>query len=462
MLAQRPLSWADFLKSLKAFSGSSIKSLGDGHKKLEKTRFFNNLLPKIVIRAIAIPRMVDNSIPLLKRGMNHSITMSQEQVACLLANAFLCTFQKQKNVQRGKDYGEINFAPFLSAIGHQIQEKFLCIENYFNRVYGVSPPKGVITFQRVGIANLPELEGSNVKLSGIQVSLSTETVHERGKGCLRMIYTTEVFGERVLQAECSENEIPFFLHPELIVSLLFCENLDDNEAIVVSGCEKFNEQVANAKKFRWKSDYIDTTPCDNFRRRLTNFVITKANFDEKYHQQFYPEIVLRDFRRTYAGLFCHQEGRSTIPVIARRWPPDRIKRSKHLTFLILLLACNFSQRNLIFCTEKEVKFRAEIHSLFNYFDMHNITAGMIYEAIKEFNVYANERVISKKLHPHKELFQFINKWHFDNVIRPALEETFGIREPKFTQIGDTLAVIQNTSPSTSNAPKYVIKVMSRL
>ncbi|KAL0178064.1 hypothetical protein M9458_026958, partial [Cirrhinus mrigala] len=49
-------------------------------------------------------------IPLLKSRMNQSLTMSQEQIACLLANAFFCTFPR-RNSRKSEyaNYPEINF-----------------------------------------------------------------------------------------------------------------------------------------------------------------------------------------------------------------------------------------------------------------------------------------------------------------------------------------------------------------
>lgn len=50
------------------------------------------------------------AMPLLKAGMNHSITMSQEQVACLLANAFFCTFPRRNSRRKEYwNYPDINF-----------------------------------------------------------------------------------------------------------------------------------------------------------------------------------------------------------------------------------------------------------------------------------------------------------------------------------------------------------------
>lgn len=54
-------------------------------------------------------------IPLLKQKMNHSITMSQEQIASLLANAFFCTFPRRNAKMKSEysSYPDINFNRYV-------------------------------------------------------------------------------------------------------------------------------------------------------------------------------------------------------------------------------------------------------------------------------------------------------------------------------------------------------------
>ncbi|KAF9967990.1 hypothetical protein BGZ70_007274 [Mortierella alpina] len=58
----------------------------------ERTRFFNVILPKMQALALRLPELVKEPIPFLKEQEDSAVTLSQEQIACLLANAFFCTF----------------------------------------------------------------------------------------------------------------------------------------------------------------------------------------------------------------------------------------------------------------------------------------------------------------------------------------------------------------------------------
>ncbi|KAG0326773.1 hypothetical protein BG004_002905 [Podila humilis] len=58
----------------------------------ERDRFFRVLLPRMQELALRLPELVKKPIPFLKQQEDSAVTLSQEQIACLLANAFFCTY----------------------------------------------------------------------------------------------------------------------------------------------------------------------------------------------------------------------------------------------------------------------------------------------------------------------------------------------------------------------------------
>lgn len=73
----------------------------------ESQYFFQSLLPKIVSLALQLPELILTPIPLLSQGRPHSISLTRQQIASLLANAFLCTFPSKKEICH--TYPLINF-----------------------------------------------------------------------------------------------------------------------------------------------------------------------------------------------------------------------------------------------------------------------------------------------------------------------------------------------------------------
>ena len=71
--------------------------------------------------------------------MNHSISMSQEQCACILANAFFCTFPDRCYNENPASLPYINFNGLYGRSKHEKGsnsnvEKLKCILHYFQRV----------------------------------------------------------------------------------------------------------------------------------------------------------------------------------------------------------------------------------------------------------------------------------------------------------------------------------------
>lgn len=64
----------------------------------------------------------------------------------------------------------------------------------------------------------------------------------------------------MLTEGCTQEEIRFIICPEMIVSLLICEMMKDNECITLVGCERFSSYQGYAKSLEFKATYVDKTP----------------------------------------------------------------------------------------------------------------------------------------------------------------------------------------------------------
>jgi len=105
-----------------------------------------DLIPKIAKLAVDLPDICTRPIRLLRQQKNFMVAMSQYQAACLLANAFFCTYPTAS----GK-FADVNFMGLFrqSRTGRCASQhaKLDCIFNYFRRVT-TNPPTGIITFRR--------------------------------------------------------------------------------------------------------------------------------------------------------------------------------------------------------------------------------------------------------------------------------------------------------------------------
>ena len=83
----------------------------------ESTQFFDEVLPQMIDLALQLPQIVTQSVPLLRQKRNRSLFLSQHQIACLLANAFFCTFPKRSQTnEEYKNFPIINFLRYYLLI----------------------------------------------------------------------------------------------------------------------------------------------------------------------------------------------------------------------------------------------------------------------------------------------------------------------------------------------------------
>lgn len=74
----------------------------------------------------------------------------------------------------------------------------------------------------------------------------------------------------------TQEEVRFSINPELTVSLLFTEELNDNEVLVITGSEQFNNYTGYSQTFKFAGNFQDNTGLDSQGRRATQILAIDA------------------------------------------------------------------------------------------------------------------------------------------------------------------------------------------
>ncbi|KAG8287523.1 hypothetical protein J6590_034897 [Homalodisca vitripennis] len=256
-------------------------------EEVETEYFFAKVLPKVVELALSLPTLLTQGVPLLKQHVTHSISLTQQQISCLLANAFLCTFPRRNTGKKDSEYStypSINFnrlftGDYVEDKGRlpSLHEKLKCLINYFRRVT-TKVPEGVVTYSRhyVPPGELPDWSKATNRLPNMYVS-STGTIEDEGTNMLQVDFANRFIGGGVLGRGCVQEEIRFVICPELLLARLFAEVLDDTEAIIISGCERFSTYQGYSNTFEWTGNVEDSTPRDSGGRRLCTVLAIDAS-----------------------------------------------------------------------------------------------------------------------------------------------------------------------------------------
>ena len=71
----------------------------------------------------------------------------------------------------------------------------------------------------------------------------------------------------------------FSMHPEMLLSLLFCEELDPHEAVLMEGCEHFSRGRGYSRTFAFDGAFNDSAPMfDIYYRSFPSFLIVLLLF----------------------------------------------------------------------------------------------------------------------------------------------------------------------------------------
>lgn len=357
----------------------------------ETAMFFGSVLPRVVELALSLPRLVTHAVPLLQRQQPYRLSLSQQQTACLLANALFCTFPRRNASGARSEYARypsINFSHLFSGSGSRgirpVQAaKLKCLFHYFARVTS-HMPEGVLTFSRQVLHPAPQWERSEASLTKLRVD-STGTIEDNGHGMLQVDFANRFVGGGVLGGGCVQEEIRFLVCPELMVSRLFTEALEDNECLVVTGAEQFSSYHGYSSGFEWAGSVTDSTVRDGWGRRQTVVVAMDALHLRDKDSQFKPGLLRRELNKAYCGFMGGDPtpcGRG-MAVATGNWGCGAFGGDVRLKALLQLMAAAVSGRDVVYFTFGDRQLQEDLFSMHRYctergFKVRELWAGLLH------------------------------------------------------------------------------------
>lgn len=363
-------------------------------EKEEADVYFRDVLPGMVSLALQLPELVTGPLPLLRKHKCHTVSLSQLQIGSLLANAFFCTFPRRNSTKRGSEYAaypDINFNRLFQCGGtsdsNSVLEKLKCILNYFRRICK-SCPQGTVTFSRryMSPGSFPNWGKSTKQLPKLHIT-SSGFIENEGSGMLQVDFANKFIGGGVLGWGCVQEEIRFVVCPELIVSRLFTECLDNTEALIIAGCERFSAYTGYGHTFEWAGDYRDETPFDPAGRRHCSIVAMDALCFGNPSTQYNMQNLVREVNKAYVG-FCEPEGHegSALPPVATgNWGCGAFRGDAQLKALLQLIAAGEAGRALVYFTFGDQTLCDRIYGMYKYLTDNSVNVGHLWNLLNQYS-----------------------------------------------------------------------------
>uniref|UniRef100_A0A3Q4MRB4 poly(ADP-ribose) glycohydrolase n=1 Tax=Neolamprologus brichardi TaxID=32507 RepID=A0A3Q4MRB4_NEOBR len=366
---------------------------------------FESLLPDMVQLALRASELCTKPIPLLKAGMNHSITMSQEQVASLLANAFFCTFPRRNSRKTEySNYPDINFFRLFEGSSAKKTEKLKTLMCYFKSVTE-KMPTGLVTFTRKSLNKPPNWKSSQTPLTKLHITCEG-TIEEDGYGMLQVDFANRFVGGGVTGSGLVQEEIRFLINPELIVSRLFTEALDHNECLIITGTQQYSKYKGYAQTYQWGGSRLDTTPSDGWQRRCTTIVAIDALQFRNFLEQFHPDRLNRELNKAYCGFAGPEEKSQNLAAVATgNWGCGVFGGDKRLKALLQMLAAAEAGRDVAYFTFGDSQLMTDVHNMHSFLIQKNISVGKAYDLLGQY--YSSECKNCLGRRPDVSLYSFI-------------------------------------------------------
>uniref|UniRef100_UPI00398ED415 poly(ADP-ribose) glycohydrolase-like n=1 Tax=Pristiophorus japonicus TaxID=55135 RepID=UPI00398ED415 len=365
----------------------------------ERHNLLANVLPKMAKLALQLPRLCSKPIPLLKQGQNQAITMSQKQIACLLANAFFCTFPHRNSTQPRSEYSNfpnINFSGLFAKCSQRTSEKLKTIFCYFCSVTS-NMPNGLVTFQRCVLRSPVQWSRSVHQLTDLCVT-SVGSI-EDAEGKLQVDFAAAMVGGGVLGSGLVQEEIRFLINPELIVARLFTEKLQENECLVITGAERYSKHQGYSDSYRWQGSYHDATLRDSWLRRSTQIVAIDAVNFRNPREQYEAVYLDRELNKAYCGFSCRViPDRQHSAIATGNWGCGAYKGDAKLKALLQIMAASQAHRDVVYYTFGDRGLERSIKEMYTFLKMKHVTVGQLYKVLEKYSRMNSRSSVARDLY----------------------------------------------------------------
>ncbi|KAL6740254.1 hypothetical protein Aduo_013626 [Ancylostoma duodenale] len=383
---------------IKSFDG--LLGFMDGLSVAEEREALD-IMAGIAKLAVNAKFIITAPLPLLTANRPGSVTLSQEQCACLLAHAFYCTFRRERH-----NYNRINFAGIFHGSNPLSHVKLRFILNYFSLVLK-RMPTGCVSFRREvvekdGIPNWEEDETS-IPL----VAVASDGSIEDSYGCLQVDFANEYIGGGVLNYGAVQEEIRFLICPEMIVSCLLCEKMGPFEAIHIVGAQRYSDYTGYGETLEWaRLENYGFEPRDCFRRVICEVVAMDAKLFKPISRpvQYRPENIDRELNKAFSGFRSVQ--RPARPIATGNWGCGVFGGDKELKSLIQMIAAAKVGRDMIYYTFSNEQFERSMNEHYEKLVQKKATVGSIYKALIS---YRKERERNPRLRVFEHVYAFISE-----------------------------------------------------
>lgn len=344
----------------------------------------------------------------LLRGDSQCLRIRRSDVVDMLCAQFVGNV----NLDPKELYDAFNWPTFGSLItddAPQEAAKLQCIMNYFRRVFA-EPPQGYLYIRRMQNRNVLNHERMReFRTTALTAAIPSSANIESIENALHADFANMYIGGGVLSGGCVQEEIRFAECPECIVALLMCEVMNDNEAIVITGAERFAKTKGYAFGLQYDRDWRDNSPrfADGTIDSTLVAIDAKRFRAEAQLEQLDDGHFFREINKALAGfdidvIRCPelQNSRNLARVATGNWGCGVFAGDPQVKFLIQWIVCSIVGKEMVYSHFNDRRISA-LEDVIAAIKKMNLTVFGLYNLITNFRAELDAY--------HTQIFDYILK-----------------------------------------------------
>lgn len=370
----------------------AVQTITRKSEELSEQVFINELLPWIVEKTKGMKDAFPDPVPVLRSGIASRLHLTKPQEVCLMSAFFLCHLPlRHWHYNRG-DCCQLKLISIVVYLFKQFKREQIDPTDLQNM-------PGLDVYRR----KLEERKtrdywlSLNLPLCALTVEQSL-LIEDHPDPCWRIDFANEWIGGGVLSGGNVQEELYFAIHPELQLTMLFCQVMLSNEAIVVKGAERVTDYIGYGHTARFNDVHMGPLAVD----RHIVVAIDAGVFIGRRYEQYEEHAILRELNKAYVGFLKDPEdtaSENARPVVTGNWGCGAFGGDHQFKACLQWMAATAAGRELFYCCFKD-KRMVDFERFVNL--MRGVTVAQLYG-------FLLRREVQEQLVSRGSLFEMLEK-----------------------------------------------------
>lgn len=348
--------------------------------------FFTKLYPLLLEWALDDTQQVQ--FPPMVSKQNASMVLTSFQVRYLLANSFFLNTTNMSELRNcATCFGSICQDELYTIESSLSFQRLLCLFSYFLQVRDL--PHYTITYERfvLDADSAPNWKERTENIACDSIYPHTGSM-EISSALGFADFANEFIHIGHITPSMTQEEVLFSCCPECFPVMLWAEEMDPNEVVIIRGVRRFSSYTGYTFSFQWAGFYEPIENVPEFR----DVLVMDASMGSA--SQFEKTTIIRDLNKAYLSFKSFASGVSNPEmrhITTGHWGCGAFGGEKTLKFLQQVCAASLVGVKLDYSTFNDTVYCEKFVELLDLLKQNNVTVGQLVRLMKEFNRQGNFR-----------------------------------------------------------------------